>query len=314
MSFVYRGLKAEKERYIVTKEDVQQQIESILHENAKIEHVTDRPAQLGDEVIIDYAGFCDGEQFAGGTAEKQPLTLGSGRFIPGFEEQLVGKEIGEEVIVSVTFPKAYHAENLAGKAAEFHCKIHEIHAKTTYEPDDEFAKEFGECETMEEFREKLAASMQAFIDEKAEMDLQDRLLRMAADSFEFAPSEEEIEKETGHQLEHLSAELAQQGLNLEMYCQFTGNTIEQIKAEVKDGIAESLRLKAAVEKIAELENVTAEEDEINHAIGHVARQNGMTVEQIKEFCNDEFEEAVVHSIITGKVMSLIREAAEVTEV
>ena len=119
MSFVYRGLEGTLERHIVTEHDLEHELEHILEENPKVEHVTGRPAQLGDEVILDYAGFCDGEQFQGGTAENQSLTLGSGRFIPGFEEQLVGKEIGEEVSVMVTFPEQYHAENLAGKPAEF---------------------------------------------------------------------------------------------------------------------------------------------------------------------------------------------------
>lgn len=313
MSFVYRGLKAEFKRYIITEQDVQQQIESILQENAKIEHITDRPAQTGDEVIIDYAGFCEGEQFAGGTAEKQPLTLGSGRFIPGFEEQLIGKEIGEDVIVSVTFPEAYHAENLAGKAAEFRCKIHEIHAKSRYELNDEFAKEFGDCETMDEFREKLAHSMQHYVDDKAEMELQENLLNEAAATLEFTPTDEEIEKELDDQLGRISAELMQQGISLEMYCQFTGTTVEQLRADARENAEASLRISAAIEKIAELENITAEEEEINEAMRFAAFQSGMTLEQVKSLCNEELEKSLVQSVITGKVMRLIREAAVVTE-
>lgn len=313
MSFVYRGLKTEFKRYIITEQDVQQQIESILQENAKIEHITDRPAQAGDEVIIDYAGFCEGEQFAGGTAEKQPLTLGSGRFIPGFEEQLIGKEIGEDVIVFVTFPEAYHAENLAGKAAEFRCKIHEIHAKSRYELNDEFAKEFGDCETMDEFREKLAHSMQHYVDDKAEMELQENLLNEAAATLEFTPTDEEIEKELDDQLGRISAELMQQGISLEMYCQFTGTTVEQLRADARENAEASLRISAAIEKIAELENITAEEEEINEAMRFAAFQSGMTLEQVKSLCNEELEKSLVQSVITGKVMCLIREAAVVTE-
>ena len=312
MSFVYRGLKADFKRYIVTEQDVQQQIDGILQENPKIEHITDRPAQLGDEVIIDYAGFCEGEQFPGGTAEHQPLTLGSGMFIPGFEEQLVGKEIGEEVIVSVTFPEAYHSEKLAGKAAEFRCKIHHIHAKSTYEPNDEFAKEFGDCETMEEFREKLALSMQNYVDEQAEMDLQDRLMVEAANSLDFAPSEEEIEAELDEQIGRLSAELEHQGMNLEMYCQFTGTSVEKLKADARENAVTSIKVRAAVDEIAALENITAEKNEIDEALAHVAMQNGITMEQLKELYNDDFEKAVVRSIIIGKVMHLIRAAAEIT--
>ncbi len=314
MSFVYRGLKADLEHYIVTEEDVQQQIDAILEENPKVVHITDRPAQLGDEVIIDYAGFCDGEQFEGGTAQHQPLTLGSGMFIPGFEEQLVGKEIGEEVIVSVTFPEAYHSPKLSGKAAEFHCKIHHIHAKSKYELNDEFAKEFGDCETIEEFKEKLTLSMQALSDDRAEFELQNRLILQAAESLDFEPSDEQIDEEIENILGSFSAQLAQQGLNLEMYCQFTGSSVEQMKAEARKDAANSLRVTEAVLKIAELENITAEEPEIEHTLKHVAQQNGMTFEQIKELCaNDsEIEKSVAHSVVTGKVLKLVREAAEIT--
>lgn len=316
MSFTYRGLKADLKRYLVTEEDVQKQIEDILEENPKIEHVTDRPAQLGDEVIIDYAGFCDGEQFEGGTAQHQPLTLGSGRFIPGFEEQLVGKKIGEEVIVSVTFPEAYHSPKLSGKAAEFRCKIHHIHAKSRYELNDEFAKEFGDCENMEEFREKLAHSMQHYVDDQAEMELQNRLLIQAAESLDFTPSEEEIEKEVEQQLADISATFAQQGLTLEMYCQFTGNTVDNMKAEAKGDAKKMLCIEAAINEIASLENISATEDEIDHALEIIAQQNGLTLEQIKEFSAKEegLEKSVVHSVVMGKVMRLIRDSAEITEV
>ena len=193
MSFTYRGLQAKLERHIVTEQEVQQQIDRILQGNPRIETITDRPAALGDEVILDYAGFCDGEQFAGGTAEQQTLTLGSGMFIPGFEEQLVGANVGEEVTVNVTFPEAYHAPNLAGKAAQFRCKIHGIRVKSPYKADDTFAKEVGGCDTFEQFRQKLADSMQAYTDDRGEMDLQDRLLRQAAETLDFTPNEKLLE-------------------------------------------------------------------------------------------------------------------------
>ena len=132
MSFTYKGLSANLDRHIVTAEEIDRYMQRLVEQNPRIAEITDRPTELGDEVVLDYAGFCDGEQFAGGTAEMQTLTLGSGMFIPGFEEQLVDKVPGEEVTVKVTFPQEYHAENLAGKAAEFKCKIHQIRVKTPY--------------------------------------------------------------------------------------------------------------------------------------------------------------------------------------
>ncbi len=313
MSFVYRGLEAKFERHHVTEHDVQHQLEHILEENPKCEHVTDRPAQLGDEVIIDYAGFCEGEQFAGGTAENQPLTLGSGMFIPGFEEQLVGKEIGEEVSVMVTFPEEYHAENLAGKPAEFRCKIHEIHVHSHYELNDEFAKEFGGCETMEEFREKLAASMQAYSDENSEMELQDKLFAKAADSLDYVPSEEEVEHELDEQMARLSEDMAQHGLNLEMYCQFTGTTEEQIRGDIREKAVQNLRGQAVVDRIAALENLTVDEQDLEKAFTILAAQNGMPLELLKEHCNEEIEKEISRSVLIGKVMRIIRESAVVTE-
>ena len=233
MSFTYRGLKAKNDRYLVTDKDVDGQIERLQQQNPRIAIITDRPTALGDEVVLDYAGYCDGVQFPGGTAENQTLVLGSGAFIPGFEEQLLDKVCEEKVIVKVTFPEAYHAPDLAGKDAEFHCTIHQIRVKTAYELDDTFAKEIGGCDTFEEFRVKLTESMQAYTDERGEMDLQDRLLRMAADTLEFEPTDAQIEAELDEQMNNMEAQLAQQGLNLEMYCQFMQTTKETLREEAR---------------------------------------------------------------------------------
>jgi len=313
MSFVYRGLQAELERHIVTDAEIEKQLERILQQNPRIETVTDREARLGDEVILDYAGFCDGEQFAGGTAEYQSLTLGSNMFIPGFEAQLVGANVGEEVDVNVTFPTEYHAPNLAGKPAVFKCKIHEIRVKTEHKRDDTFAKEVGGCETFEEFRSKLASSMQAFTDDRGEMDLQDRLLRQAAQTLEFTISEKQMEIELEEQINNLKAQLAQQGLTIEMYCQFMSTTVEQLKEDARPNAEMSIRIQAAIEQIVAIENLTAEEEEINQAVIHVARQNNMTLEQLKPYYDAEFEAAIVRSVLTGKVMKLIRDNAVITE-
>lgn len=313
MSFVYKGLEASFERHIVTEHDVEHQLEHILAENPKTENVTDRPAKLGDEVILDYAGFCEGEQFAGGTAEKQSLTLGSGMFIPGFEEQLVGKKIGEETSVMVTFPEQYHAENLAGKPAEFKCKIHEIHEHSKYELNDDFAKKFGNCETMEEFREKLAVSMQDYADENSEIELQDKLFAKAAESLEYTPSDEEIERELDEHIARLSEDMAQHGLNLEMYCQFSGTTEEQIREEIREKAVETLRGQAVIDKIAELENLSVDEQDLEKAFSMLAAQNGMPVEFLKEHCDEEIKKEISRSVLIGKVMRLIRENAVVTE-
>ena len=314
MSFIYKGLKAQYSRHIVTDAEIDRQIERLQQQTPRIALVEDRPTQLGDEVILDYAGFCDGEQFAGGTAENQTLVLGSGMFIPGFEEQLVDKVPGEQVIVKVTFPQQYHSEALAGKDAEFRCTIHQIRIKSTYDLDDTFAKEVGGCETFEEMRRKLGESLQSYSDQRGEMDLQDRLLRQAAENLEFEPSESQINAEVENQMQNLSAQLAQQGLNLEMYCSFMGTSEEQLRADARNDAKVAVQQQAAIELIVDLENLEVSQEEIGEAVAVVAQQNNMTVEQLKPYYDAEFEQAIIRSILTGKVMHLIREAADVAEV
>ena len=314
MSFTYKGLQAQYSRHIVTSEEIDRQMQRLLQQNPRIALVDDRPTALGDEVILDYAGFCDGEQFAGGTAENQTLVLGSGMFFPGFEEQLLDKVPGEEVVVHVTFPEQYHSEALAGKKAEFKCKIHQIRVKTHYELDDVFAKEVGGCDTFAEMHKKLGESMQAFSDERGEMDLQDRLLRMAAETLEFSPSETQINEEVENQMQNMSAQLAQQGLNLDMYCSFMGTNEENLRADMRANAENAVKMQATIELIADLEQMEASKEEISEAVAIVARQNNMTVEQLKPYYDAEFEQAIIRSVLTGKVMAFIREAAIITEV
>ena len=313
MAFTYRGLKAEYDRHIVTPEEIHRQLERLRQQNPRIAVIDNRPTENGDEVVLDYAGFCDGVQFPGGTAQMQTLVLGSGSFIPGFEEQLLDKVVGEEVSVKVMFPAQYHAPDLAGKAAEFKCKIHEIRVKTEYQLDDTFAKEVGGCETMAEMEARMGESLQSYTDQRGEMDLQDRLLRMAADTLEFEPSESQILAEIDEQIQNLSAQLAQQGLNLEMYCQFMSTTEEALRADARANAVQSVRIQAAIELIASLENMEATKEEIGQAVAVIARQNNMTTEELKPYYDAEFEAAVVRSVLTSKVMKLIRDSAEVSQ-
>ena len=314
MSFTYRGLKATLERHIVTGEEIDRQIQRLQQQTPRIARIDNRPTENGDEVVLDYAGFCGGVQFPGGTAEKQTLVLGSGSFIPGFEEQLLDKVPGEEVTVKVMFPAQYHAEELAGKAAEFRCKIHEIRVKTMYELDDTFAKEVGGCETFAEMREKMGQSLQAYADERGEMDLQDRLIRQAAETMAFQPTEEQIKAEVEEQMNNLAAQLNQQGLNLEMYCQFMSTTEEQLREDARANAETSVRIQAAIEQIVYTENLEASKEEVGQAMAVIARQNRMTLEQLKPYVDAEFEAAVVRSVLTSKAMKLVRDTAEITEI
>ena len=312
MSFTYKGLSAEMTRHMVTDEEVDRQMQRLLQQNPRVAVVTDRPTENGDEVILDYAGFCDGVQFPGGTGENQTLVLGSGMFIPGFEEQLLDKVCGEEVTVNVTFPTEYHSQDLAGKNAQFRCKIHEIRVKTPYELDDTFAKEVGGCDTLEQMQEKMKQSMQSYTDERGEMDLQDRLLKMAAETLEFTCDQDALDRAVNEQMKAFEAQLNRQGLSLEMYCSFMNTTEKDILADMAPTAEAALKNQAAIDKIVELEKLEATQEEIGQAVAVVAQQNNLTVEQLKPYYNEEFEQAIIKSVLTGKVMALIREHAAVT--
>ncbi|MBQ6839780.1 MAG: trigger factor [Oscillospiraceae bacterium] len=314
MSFTYLGLKAELTKHTVTDAEVDRQIQRLQQQNPRIAVIKDRATQLGDEVVLDYAGYCDGVQFEGGTAQNQTLVLGSGMFIPGFEEQLLDKVPEEPVLVQVTFPEQYHSEALAGKAAEFRCTIHEIRVKTQYELDDTFAQEIGGCYTFEEMREQLKKSLQDYTDERGEMDLQDRLLRQAAATLDYTVDPEELEKAVTEQIANLEAQLAQQGLNLQMYCAFMKTTEEELRKDAYPAAEAAMRNHAAVDKIVELEKLEATQEEIGKALAVICRQNNLTMEQLKDYYDAEFEAAVMKSVLTSKVMGLIRDAADITVV
>jgi trigger factor len=314
MAFTYRGLTAELDRHLVTDSEVDQHLHRLQQQTPRITEINDRPTENGDEVVLDYAGFCDGVQFPGGTAEMQTLVLGSGQFIPGFEEQLLDKVVGEEVVVHVTFPTEYHAAELAGKAAQFRCKIHAIRIKSSYELNDEFAKEVGGCDTLEEMKAKLKESMQAYTDERGEMDLQDRLLQQAAATLDYTIDPNVLEDAVEQQLRNMQAQLAQQGLSLDMYCSFMGITKEDLHKDTYPAAEAALRRDAAVEEIVRLENLEATEQEIGEAIAIICRQNNITVEQFKPYYDAEFEAAVKKSVLTSKVMQLIRTSANITEI
>ncbi len=309
MEFQYRGLHGVLGHVDVTDEEVTRQIMRLQQQSQRRAPVYDRPSQNGDELVLDYAGFCDGKQFAGGTAQKQTLVLGSGTFIPGFEEQLVGKNIGDDVSVRVTFPVAYHAPELAGKDAEFRCHIHEIRTVAPYEMDDTFAKEVGESETMDEMREKMRMSLAQYHAERAELELRDELLRQAAATMDYTPEPEAVAKAIEEQLDNMSAQLAQSKLTLDDYCKFTNSTIEQMREDARPGAEEAVRIKALVHKVAALEDLHATEEDTAEALTQICKANHMTMQELQPYYDDAFAAAVEYSILLAKVTKLIRESA-----
>lgn len=313
MSFQYRGLKGEYEKHVVTDMEVDHRLKMLAKQNPRIVPINDRASQEGDELVLDYAGFCDGVQFPGGTAQMQTLELGSHTFIPGFEEQLVGYMPGDEVTVKVMFPTEYHAPDLAGKAAEFRCKIHQIREKSEYQMDDLFAMEIGGVATFAEMREQYAKAFQEYADNQSEMELQDNLLREAAKTLDFIPTPEQVEEELDRHMETLNAQLAEQGLNLEMYCQFMKADVQKLRNDARAGAIISLKVQKTIEEVVKLEKLEVTDEEMEAALEVVCRQNNMTIDMLKPHIDAEFTAAITRSILMGKVMRLIRDAAEVTE-
>lgn len=314
MSFVYKGLNANFEKLTVTDHELERQLERLRQQTPRAVAVKDRAAKMGDDVVLDYAGFVDGRQFEGGTAKEQVLTLGSGMFIPGFETQLVGAQTGSDVLVTVTFPEDYRAEELAGKPAEFRCHILEIREKTPYALDDVFAKEVGGCETLDEMKKKLRQSLQAYYDDRAEMEVQDNLMRQVAATLDYTPTDDELQAGIDAQLELLKAQLGQKGLTLEAYLQFTGQTEQQLREDAKPEALNSLRIQKAADRIALLEGLTATDKDYADELAAICRQNRMTMEQLRPHLNAQFESSVRDNIRMQKAIAFVRAHARVTVV
>ena len=313
MEFVYRGLKGTLEHVAVTEKELDTRIAQMQQQNPCVHMVTDRPAKLGDELVLDYAGYCDGVQFPGGTAQNQALTLGSGMFIPGFEEQLVGCEPGQEVTVNVTFPKDYHAPELAGKDAKFVCKVHAIREKGEYASQDEFAKSVG-CESYDDLRAQVRENLRRYYDQRAEMELQDKLMRQAAATIDYTPTADELNAAIDQQIQTLQAQLGQRGLHIEDYCKFTGATMESLRDDARADAEQALRVQKAVDRITILEGLRATQADIDDAMKVIAQQNGLSLDELKGYCDEEFSKAVENSVLTTKAFALVRALADVTEI
>lgn len=313
MSFTYLNLQGKLEHVTATAEDIDRQMQRLLQANPRIIPVTGRAAALGDELVLDYAGFSEGVQFPGGTAQMQTLTLGSGMFIPGFEEQLVGANIGDDVTVTVTFPTEYHAPELAGKNAEFRCHVHEIRTHDSYQLNDTFAKEIGQCENMEQMRENMGKALQDYYNQRAEQELRWQLMHQAAATVEEQPTDEELDRMVEDQMETLTAQLAQKGLTLEAYCQFTGSDEKKLREDMRPDALEAFRTQKAVEKIAQLENLAVTDEEMDAAIQRICADNHMSAEDLKPYFDNGFLTVVRQQMLRDKATEVVRRSARITQ-
>ena len=307
----YKGLKAEKAAVKVTPEEVEAEVNSMAERNARMVSVEDRAAQNGDTVIIDFEGFTDGVAFDGGKAEGHALTLGSGQFIPGFEDQIVGKNIGDEFDVNVTFPEDYGADDLAGKPAVFKVKLHEIKVRELPTVDDEFAKDVSEFDTLDELKADLEKKALERKTKAADEAVENALVQQIVDSIKGEIPEAMYENRLEQLTEDFAYRLQSQGLNLETYLKYTNSNIDEFKKSFRPQAEGQVKFRLALEKIVELENITPSDEELEAEFAKLAEGYGVEVEKVKAVIPAE---EISKDLAVGKAIDLVKENAVITEV
>ena len=269
----------------------------------------DRPAENGDTVLIDYEGWVGDEKFEGGTAERQPLKLGSGTFIPGFEEQLVGASKGEDRDVKVTFPEEYHAEELAGKEAVFKCKVHEIKEEELPEIDDDFVKDISDFDTLDEFKADLRSSLEKSAAAKAESQMKNSVIEKVFEANEIDIPDVMVESEIDSMMSEFDQQLRGQGMDLDTYFQYVGKTAEDFRKEVKEDAYKRVKTRMLISKIAEQENFEVSNDEINTELENMAKQYGLEADKLREMIGAENVGMIAGDIKIRKAVEFIYDNA-----
>lgn len=307
----YKGIEVEKKEYNVQEEDIQKELDALVEKNARMIAVEDRTVKEQDMVIIDYKGMVDGVAFEGGTAERQSLTIGSGQFIPGFEEQLVGKNIGDEVEVKVTFPEEYHAEELAGQDAIFEVKIHEIKEKELPVLDDEFAKDVSEFDTLEELKNDIKNNLEENAKNRAEQDLRNSVIEAIANKVDIEIPKAVIERQIDNMLADFDYRLQYQGLNLQYYFQLTGTTEENLREQMRADATQTVKNELVLEEIGKQENIVATDEELNEQLEKMAAQYNQELEKLKSNLRDQDLNSIKEGIVIRKTIDFLVENAKI---
>ena len=306
----YSGIEVEKHVHTVSDAEIENEINMLRERNAREINVTDRAAEMGDTATIDYEGFCDGVAFDGGKGENHPLELGSGAFIPGFEEQVAGHNIGEEFDVNVTFPTEYHAAELAGKEAVFKCTIHAITKKELPELDDEFAKDVSEFDTFAEYRADVEAKIQKRHEAEADAQVENALAEALMAKIEADIPEVMFEMETENFVRDYDNRLRMQGLSLDMYFKYTGQTLDNLREQMRPQAESQVKTRLALEKIVELEGIVASDEDINAEYERLASAYGMELDKVKEFVRPE---DIAKDMAVQKAMEFVKSNAVIKE-
>ena len=305
----YKGLEVDKVSTRVTQKEVDAKIQEEAEKNAREVVVTDRPVADGDEVILDFEGFVDGEAFEGGKGENYPLTIGSGSFIPGFEEQLVGAEAEKEVEVKVTFPEDYHAEELKGKEAVFKCTVHEIKAKELPEIDDEFAAEVSEFDTLEEYKADVKAKIKEQKAADGKRNQEDQAVEQAVKNAEYEIPQPMIDTQTTQMVEDFAQRIQSQGITLEQYFQFTGLTAEKMMEDMKPQAIKRIETRLVLEAIAKAENIEITDEKVDEELAKMAESYKMEVEKLKEFMGENEKKQMKEDLAVQEAVTFLVENA-----
>ncbi len=306
----YQGVEIEKVSQEVKDEDIDNELKALQKRNARM-ILVERPAQDGDTVLLDYSGFVGDEQFEGGTAERQELTLGSGMFIPGFEEQLVGVTPGEKRDVTVTFPAEYHAEELAGKEAVFHCLVHEIKEEQLPELDDEFAKDVSEHDTLEELKQATKERLETYAKSSAENQMKDAAILKVVEANEVEIPRAMVDDEIDRMANELDQQLRYQGMGLNQYLQFVGKDAAAFREELRPEAEKAVKTRIVLMGIVNAENITVTDEEREEELKRMAAQYQMEVDKLKEIIGEDNLGFLTKDLQVKKAIDFIYDNAKV---
>ncbi|HIY01968.1 MAG TPA: trigger factor [Candidatus Blautia faecipullorum] len=306
----YRGLEVPKTETEVTEEEIAAELKKEQEKNSRTITVEDRGAENGDIATIDFEGFVDGTAFEGGKGTDYPLTLGSGSFIPGFEDQLVGAKAGDHVEVNVTFPEEYQAAELAGKAAVFQCDVKKVETKELPELDDDFAQDVSEFDTLAEYKEDIKKNLLEKKEKEARTAKENAAVDKVIENAQMEIPEAMINTQISQMLDDFSRRMQAQGLTMEQYFQFTGMTADKMREEMKPQALKRIQTRLVLEKIAETENIQPSEEEVNEEIGKMAEMYKMEADKLKELLGDRELEQMKKDMAVQKAVTLVADEAK----
>ncbi|MBR1423882.1 MAG: trigger factor [Ruminococcus sp.] len=302
----YKGIEATKTVKEVTDEDIDAQLNSLREKNVTVETIDDRAAENGDDVVIDFEGFKDGVAFDGGKAEDFTLNLGSGQFIPGFEDQIVGHNAGESFDINVTFPEEYQVEELKGAPAVFKINLKSISKKVLPEIDDDMVKDSTEFDTLEEYKADVRKKLEEANEKQAENEAESAIYDVVIEKLEGEIPQEMYDNRVNEMVQELEQRLRPQGITLDLYLQYTGQTLETVKKAYEEQAVKQVKLRLALEKIAQLENIEVSDDEVNEELTKMSEQYGVEAEQIKQIVALE---DLRRDVAVGKAAELVKDSA-----